>query len=51
MLMMRGLRRPRFTQTLADADDARPLWARCAQRPADADNARPPSAQVYTEAG
>ena len=40
MLMMRGLRRPRFTQRSADADDARPLWDRCAQRPADADNAR-----------
>ena len=27
MLIMRGLRRPRFTQRPADADDARTLWA------------------------
>ena len=36
MLMMRGLRRPRFTQRPADADDARSLWA---QVYADADDA------------
>ena len=44
MLMMRGLRRPRFTQRSADGP-------RFTQRPADADDARPPSAQVYIEAG